>query len=32
MRIDAYNYIDKKLQKLWSWFGDDENSRIKNWP
>jgi len=29
MRIDAYNYIDKKLQKLWSWSGDDENPPLR---
>jgi len=29
MRIDAYNYIDKKLQKVWSWNGDDENPPVR---
>ncbi len=24
MRIDAYNYLDKKLVKMWSWSGEDE--------
>ena len=29
MRIDAYNYIDKNLNKVWSWFGDDENPPLR---
>ena len=29
MRIDAYSYINKKLQKVWSWNGDDENPRVR---
>jgi len=29
MRIDAYNYIDKQLRKVWSWNGDDENPRVR---
>ncbi|UCG57980.1 MAG: hypothetical protein JSU70_00460, partial [Phycisphaerales bacterium] len=29
MRIDAYHYIDKKLQQFWSWDGDDENPRVR---
>jgi rhamnogalacturonan endolyase len=29
MRIDAYNYINKNLEKVWSWFGDDENPPLR---
>jgi rhamnogalacturonan endolyase len=29
MRVDAYNYIDKQLQKVWSWDGDQETPRIR---
>jgi len=29
MRIDAYHYMDKKLQKVWSWSGDDENPPLR---
>lgn len=29
MKIDAYNYVDKKLTKVWSWFGDDESPRVR---
>ncbi len=29
MRIDAYNYIDRKLVRLWSWDGDDESPPIR---
>ena len=29
MKIDAYNYIDKKLVKVWSWCGDDENPPVR---
>jgi rhamnogalacturonan endolyase len=30
MRIDAYNYRDGKLDKVWSWDGDAENPRIRS--
>lgn len=29
MRIDAYNYINKMLQKVWSWDGDDEDPPVR---
>lgn len=29
MRVDAYNYIDKQLVKVWSWDGDQETPRIR---
>lgn len=29
MRIDAYNLVNKKLQKVWSWFGDDETPQVR---
>lgn len=29
MRIDAYNYTDGKLDKVWSWNGDDENPPLR---
>ncbi len=29
MRIDAYDYADKQLQKVWSWDGDNENPRVR---
>jgi hypothetical protein len=29
MRMDAYNFIDKKLKKVWSWSGDDENPPLR---
>jgi outer membrane protein assembly factor BamB len=29
MRIDAYNYVDKKLERLWSWSGQDENPPLR---
>ena len=29
MRIDAYLYADKKLDKVWSWCGDDETPPLR---
>jgi len=29
MRIDAYNYVDGRLEKVWSWDGDEENPRMQ---
>lgn len=29
MRVDAYNLENKKLQKLWSWSGDDMNPPVR---
>jgi rhamnogalacturonan endolyase len=29
MRIDAYNLIDKKLRKVWSWSGEDEDPPLR---
>lgn len=29
MRIDAYNLVNKKLQKVWSWFGDNETPQVQ---
>jgi len=29
MRVDAYHYTDKRLQKVWSWNGDDESPRVR---
>ena len=29
MRIDAYNYINKKLEKVWSWNGNDESPPLR---
>ncbi len=29
MLIDAYHYIDKKLVKVWSWTGEDENPPLR---
>ena len=29
MRVDAYNYAEKKLEKLWSWCGDDETPPLR---
>jgi hypothetical protein len=29
MRIDAYNLVDKKLEKIWSWSGEDENPPVR---
>jgi len=29
MRIDAYNLVNKKLQKVWSWFGDNETPKVQ---
>jgi rhamnogalacturonan endolyase len=28
MRVDAYNLNEKKLQKVWSWSGDDEDPNV----
>jgi len=29
MKIDAYNLVNKKLQKVWSWFGDNETPQVR---
>jgi len=29
MRIDAYNLVNKKLEKVWSWFGDNETPKVQ---
>ncbi|HEY5471468.1 MAG TPA: silent information regulator protein Sir2 [Bacteroidales bacterium] len=29
MRIDAYNLVNKKLQKVWSWSGDNETPKVQ---
>lgn len=29
MKIDAYSLVNKKLQKVWSWFGDDETPPVR---
>ncbi len=29
MRIDAYNLIEKKLRKVWSWSGEDEDPPLR---
>lgn len=29
MRIDAYNLIDRKLEPVWSWCGDDETPPVR---
>ncbi len=29
MRVDAYNFVDKKLVPLWSWNGDQENPPVR---
>jgi len=30
MRVDAYQYHDKKLERLWHWEGDDETPIIRS--
>ena len=29
MLIDAYNYVDKKLVKVWSWTGENEDPPVR---
>ncbi len=29
MRVDAYKYAEKRLEKLWSWCGDDETPPLR---
>ncbi len=29
MRVDAYNFVNKKLEKIWSWSGDDEIPQVR---
>ncbi len=29
MKVDAYNYADHKLEKVWSWFGDEEDRPVR---
>jgi len=29
MKIDAYNLVNKKLTKVWSWFGDNETPQVR---